>query len=322
LLADDLVRIMIAGHALLAFALGAALARRWRPPRDALAVGYVAGAFALVPDIDLAFSALAVLRVANGAAPLDAFWDAGLLAHREVTHSLVLGPVVALAAVRVAGDGAWERGAGAVALAALTAWVWLAAGPFAGVATLLYVGAAAGVALVGRRHVDNRALLGAALIGLWSHPPGDLFTGTPPHLLYPLGPQLVTERIPLAADPTLNVVGVFGLELAVAWAATAVLASIQGWHLRRLVSPIATVGLVGAVLPARLPAPASLGDPYAFAGSMLAIGAVATVVTAAAGPRGLAVVPGRADLRARAWGTGLTTATIAGVAFALAHVAA
>jgi membrane-bound metal-dependent hydrolase YbcI (DUF457 family) len=313
---------MIAGHALLAFALGAALARRWRPPRDALAVGAVAGAFALVPDVDMAFSLLAILHVANGAAPLDAFWDAGLLAHREVTHSLVLGPVVALAALRVTGRGTWERGAGALALATLAAWIWVAAGPVAGVATLLYVGAAAGVALVGRRYVDHRALLGAALVGLLSHPPGDLFTGTPPHLLYPLGPQLVTERIPLAADPTLNVVGVFGLELAAAWAATAVLASIQGWHLRRLASPLAAIGLVAVVLPAWLPSPASLGDPYAFAGSMLALGAGATVATATAGSRDLPAVPGRVDPRIRAWVTGLTTVTIAGAAFAVAHVAA
>ena len=89
---------MFVGHGLLAFALVAAVAARLdQPRRRTVAFGLVAGSFATVPDIDIAYALVGVLG-AEAASPLrlaETFWATGNVVHRGVTHSLVVAPIAA-----------------------------------------------------------------------------------------------------------------------------------------------------------------------------------------------------------------------------------
>ena len=111
---------MMVGHALLAFALAALVASRRWPRRRALTFGVVAGAFAVVPDVDMSYALVGLAQAGLGGVweMTAAFWGTSTLVHRAVTHSLVVGAVAAVAFVWTTRDR-YRRAAGAAALAAL-----------------------------------------------------------------------------------------------------------------------------------------------------------------------------------------------------------
>jgi len=213
---------MFVGHAALAFALvgGVAIARGWATER-VLPVAAVAGAFAALPDIDMAYALVGV----TGAVGSDALALAGALGstgnvvHRAVTHSLVLAPPVALlAALRTEGAGgghAHARPLSALVAVLLVASVGAVGGALAAFVTLLFVFGAVAIGAVVDRYagLTGTEVFAAALVGLVSHPFGDLFTGEPPAMLYPVETALVTERVALAADPTLHLLAAFGVDV-------------------------------------------------------------------------------------------------------------
>jgi len=83
---------MMVGHAALAFAIAAWSTRRAGFTAErALLVGIAAGAFAVVPDVEMGYAlvGLATAGTGNSSALLDAFWDVGNTVHRGMTHSLV-----------------------------------------------------------------------------------------------------------------------------------------------------------------------------------------------------------------------------------------
>jgi membrane-bound metal-dependent hydrolase YbcI (DUF457 family) len=301
------------GHGLLAFAIAASVAthRGW-PAERAIAVGVIAGLFGTLPDIDMAY---AVLGVASGAEGLfsasDAFWDAAAVVHRAVTHSLVLGAVAAV------GFAAWRARSsriallGAVALlGGLVATVGYVGGPVATAIVLLFVLGGLGVVRVARwSDVGPRAVLLTALLGLLSHPFGDLFTGLPPRLLYPVDWTVFASRVTLHPDPTLHLLGAFFAELAVIWVAVLVYARLRGWRLGPLVRRRASlgVGYAGAVFA--IPAP-TLQVSWPFVFSVLAVGAVAIPLK-------------RSTLGNRNWRvlvTALAAVTLAGCAYTAAYL--
>jgi membrane-bound metal-dependent hydrolase YbcI (DUF457 family) len=276
------------GHALLAFALTATAARvlGWSQER-ALSVGLVAGVFAAIPDVDMAYALVGVagVGVADALTLAGAFWAAGNVVHRAVTHSLVLAVPVALAVVLwVAGrrrmQSAAPRGrllAGGALL--LSGGVVLVAGaesgPLGAAVTVLFCGLAVLVAeQVVRRTALSPPTVGlAAAVGLLSHPFGDLFTGQPPAMLYPLDATLFAGRVTLSADPTLHLLSAFGLELATVWAALVIWGRLHGVSVRALASPWAGVGTGYALVIFLLPPP-TLSVSYHFVFSVLAVGAV------------------------------------------------
>ncbi|MFC6976281.1 metal-dependent hydrolase [Halomicroarcula sp. GCM10025709] len=95
-------------------------------------------------------------------------------------------------------------------------------------------------AVAGRLDVSPRTLLPLALVGLLSHPFGDLFTGSPPPLLYPFDVQVVTDLVVLHPDPTLHLLGAFAIELSTVWLAVYAYAHSRGQSLTRLVHPRAS----------------------------------------------------------------------------------
>lgn len=323
---------MFVGHALLAFSLvagAAGLAGRDRS--RALALGLAAGAFAAVPDVDMAY-ALVGVGGAGTTAPLaltSAFWATGNAVHRAVTHSLLVVPPVTLAAAAWTAGRRGRSGAAAASaglLLALVAAALVASGPLAAAVMALFGLAAVGVATLLARRTDlgSGAVLGAALVGLASHPFGDLFTGTPPALLYPLSAAPTTGRVALAADPTLHLLAAFGLELATAWLAVLVVARLSG--VRVLPARRATVGVgYAAALPV-LPAP-TLDLSYPFVFGALAVGLLVLLPGVArgrpgAGDRdGVAALVPAAPGAARATLTGLTAVTLAWAAYTATYLA-
>lgn len=306
---------MFVGHGMLAFALVAGAAALRGADRDrALALGAVAGVFATVPDVDILYALAGVLQVGVVGlwSTVDAFWATGNVVHRAVTHSLVLGAPAsvgfALATIRRG------RPFALAILSGLVAWVLLVGGVLAALVATASFTAGIAVALYAGRRLDfgPRPILAAAATGLLSHPFGDLFTGEPPALLYPLDETLVDATVVLHPDPTLHLLAAFGVELATIWLAAAVYVRLRGGRLFPNVDSRATVGTGYAAAVIVLPAP-TLDVSYHFVFSVLAVGGVGLL----AGRRPWAVQ----DDRLRAGLTGLTAVTLAAVTYGLAYVA-
>jgi membrane-bound metal-dependent hydrolase YbcI (DUF457 family) len=305
---------MMIGHAALAFALAAGAAASLGVSRErALLFGAVAGAFAVAPDVDMGYAAVGLATILSGGAAFpEAFWETGNVVHRGMTHSLLVGGVSAVL-FGLTGYGRRLAVAGAAGLAGLVAVTFLTLGGLeAGVMTLFVL---AGVAVaVGSRWVGiaPRKVLAAALVGVLSHPFGDIFTGTAPQLLYPLDVHLLPERVLLSTDPTLHLLGTFGLELLAVWLAVVVYLRLRERTLRTYVHRRAVLGAgyVGMVLA--LPPP-TLSVSYHFVFSVLAVGFVGVVDLPVPDLR-------NSESRWTVVATGLAAVTIAWVAYTIGYV--
>ena len=320
---------MYVGHSLLALALTGALARRAGLRRSrALLAGFAAAGFALVPDVDTAYTLYVVLQVgpSNVFPTTQYVWTGeGWVVHRALTHSLLTGAVGAITAATAALAYAHRhRRRSSVTLLAVivllgTLGVLVLTGYSSdgglGVVTMgLYVlGLLAVATVAARRGLAPRHVGGAAAVGLLTHPFGDVFMGRPPAFLYPIVTAPPVEKVTIAADPTVNLVALFALELALAWAALRVVASLSDWNLgdglaRRAVLG---VGFAGAVAFIR---PPTLQVAYHFAIGTIATGAVIGV---GAGP----VLGTERRRRTDALVTGLAAVTLAVVGYFLAYLA-
>jgi hypothetical protein len=301
------------GHGLLAFAIAASVASRrgWSADR-ALTVGAVAALFGTLPDIDMAYALVGLVSGAEGlGSASDSFWAAASLVHRTVTHSLVVG---GLAAVGFAGWHAREHrhhlvGALAILLGLLVV-VTAVSGPLGGAMMVLFVAGGLTIVRVARSAgFGTTTVLLAAGLGLLTHPFGDLLTGTPPALLYPVDVTLIGERITLVADPTLNLLGAFFVELATLWIALLVYARLRGWRVRALVQPRAALGAGYAVAVFAVPAPTlQLSWPFVF--SVLGVGVIGAPLRWNRTRR----------VRWRTAATALTAVTLAALAYTVAYL--
>ena len=327
------------GHSLLAFALGALLARRAGVrPSLVLPIGLLAGGFALLPDVDAAYTVYAVLQTGpENLFPTPRYvWTADAWrVHRALTHSLVVGVVASLGVgalgfalgrrrdsprgwtkspAVVAGGVAGLAGLGAILAAGVTT------DGAAGLATagLYVVGALLLAAVAVERGVPARWLGGAAAVGLLTHPFGDLFMGRPPAFLFPRSSTPPIGKLAVAADPTVNLVALFGLELALAWAAVWTLATERGWRVRDAVAPEAVLatGFAGATLVIQ---PPTLAIAYHFAAGTIATGLVLGVVPGVV--RGRRTTDPRRIDHGVAAVTALSAVTLAVAAYLLAYLA-
>ncbi|WP_158056440.1 metal-dependent hydrolase [Halorussus halophilus] len=267
---------MMVGHAMLAFAVAATLGTRLGYSNDrALALGVVAGAFAAVPDVDMVYAFVGVAKVGFGGVwqMTNAFWGSSTVVHRAVTHSLVVG---AIAAVAFAFSPV-ERGRpiAAILLASLVAVAFFESGLLGATVMFAFVFAGVVVSLLAIEFADAgpRAMLATALVGLLSHPFGDLFTGTPPQFFYPFEWALFADRLALLADPTLNLLAIFLLELSTIWLAGSVYLRLTDQRLATHVDTRAAGGVAYAIAAVVLPAP-TLDVSYHFVFSVLAVGVV------------------------------------------------
>ncbi len=306
---------MIAGHAPIAFAIAAGGAA-WLgvERRRALLFGLAAGAFAVVPDVDMLYALFGVLQADPTGVwtATAAFWDSSRAVHRAMTHSLVLAVPAAFGFALAAG-GRRAQVAASVPLVGLVALGWFVEGTLAAAMLALFAGAgvAVGRAAAGTG-LEPRAVLLAALVGLGTHPFGDFFTGSPPPLAYPLSPEAFGGRVTLAADPTLNLLAVFGLELAAVWLGVVVAARLLGWSVRDAVDRRVTAGAAYGAAVFVLPPP-TMEASYHFVFSVLAVG------TVGAGPLVGSVARERL---ARAAVSGIAAVTLAVAAYALIYAVA
>lgn len=270
---------MMVGHAAVAFVLGALLARYWGfAPERALLVGFAAGAFAVVPDVDMGYALVGIAT----SFPTDlsslqsTFWDSGLEVHRGLTHSLVIGAVGAVGFGAIAHRGAWRVLGGAL-LAGLLVATPLYAGLLAvGVMTSFLAAGVVVVYVALTYDVSPRSILAAALLGILSHPFGDIFTGTAPQLFYPFDLRVLPSRVLLSADPTIHLLSVFALELLVIWLAVDVYLRLRGERLWPHVHRRAVLGAGYAAVVLAVPPP-TLDVSYHFVFSILAVSVVGVV---------------------------------------------
>ncbi len=283
---------MMLGHALVAFAVVALVAHRvgWEP-RRATALAVVAGAFATIPDVDMVYALTgftggtvdpirATTALASGNVKVvfevaNAFWGTSTVTHRTMTHSLVVAvPAAAAFAVVTARDR--QGTASTVAAATLVGVCFVSfwtSGALGALIMMTFVVAGIGVAVGARQYTDLgvREVFAAALFGLVSHPFGDVFTGEPPALLYPLDAKVLDGRIPLHDDATLHLLGAFAIELAVVGLALVAVARLWDLQLREAVHPAAGLGVAYAAVVLWLPPP-TLNVSYHFVFSILGVG--------------------------------------------------
>jgi len=308
---------MFVGHGVLAFALVGAVATRLGLDRaQALRLGFVAALFATLPDVDMLYGPFGLLGGFSGVFDAaDAFWSTGNVVHRGPTHSLVIGAVTAGAVALWHGR---SRSQMALALGLLAGVVGIAltsSGIIAGAVMLVFaVGALAISRFAEWGGFSARAVFVTALVGLLSHPLGDLVTGEPPALLAPFDVSLVADRVTLAADPTLHLLGAFAIELAILWLGLTVYTRLTDRALRSQISPKATLGVAYAGAALTLPAP-TLDTSYQFVFTVLAVGGVGITQREVL----------RRELRAVDWlraaATGLAAITLAALAYLVVYLA-
>jgi len=356
---------MFVGHEFLAFALvGWGASRLGVDSRAALRLGAVAGLAALLPDLDVLYAvATYAVAVANGT-PLgwEAFWGVANGVHRVVTHPLPVGLAAAVVfGLGVAVGALWptserSRETSVTALFYGLATVlyapilvrsfWTTVGTAAAVvaAAFLAAVAAAGAIVARRLRLPTTALTAAAGVGFLTHPFGDVFLAAPPPLLSPFGPPVLTDRLSLAVDPTLELFGVLFVELAAVWfgvlvaldlgiSEPSVLPSpttgteILG-RLRDVVDRRAGVGIAYAVTVFVLPRP-TIVDAHVLGFTIVPLAAV--VGLWAAGRRRTVAAPWGSSTRTPrsvgftvlfGVGTGLATLTLAAVAYLTTYVLA
>lgn len=286
---------MYVGHGLLGIALGGTLARAIGLDRSrALAVALLTGAFAVVPDVDMARTAYAVATAGPGAVfpTTEHVWTKSWVVHRSLTHSLVSAALAVAMAVGVATlvrdqsgrSRPVQLGIAGLTVGALLALGWIARASDAllGVGIMvLYSGAVLLVAgYAARRSVTPRHVGLAALVGLGSHPFGDVWMGTPPSFLYPVVTTPPIDTVVFAADPTINLLLLFGIEIALGWAALAVITDLAGHTLWPHLDPQAALGVGFAGAMPFIPPP-TLEVAYQFALGTIATGLVLGVAPAA-----------------------------------------
>ncbi|MDY6819362.1 MAG: metal-dependent hydrolase [Halobacteriales archaeon] len=280
---------MYIGHELLAIALATGLARAAGVGRQrALLLGGFGGVYAFAPDLDLAYTIWAVLK----AGPTNVFpttehvWTKSWIVHRSLTHSIVTGTVAVLA-VGLFGTTFSRYRAGSrdrytvmgllstVGAVGTLGWIVILSDELLGLLTLgLYVAVILATTAWGiGRGIAPRQLMAVAAIGLWTHPFGDVFTGRPPTFLYPIQSKAPFGKIAVAADPTVNLIGLFGLELLIAWAALLVVLSVGEYRLGAHLRPRAILGL-GFAATVTVIRPPTLEVAYHFALGTIATGVV------------------------------------------------
>lgn len=304
---------MFLGHATLAFAIAVFVAGALGIDRNRmLGLGVTAGLFAAVPDVDMAYAVVGLTATESGGvfAVTESFWAASTLVHRAITHSLVVAVPASNAFVLAVGRRHEQAAAGGV-LAALVAISYVVSGWLGGL--VMFVFAVAGVLVArwtARYDLNRRTMLGVVFLGLASHPFGDLFTGEPPKLLYPLNTTIFDGSIVLHGDPTLHLLGAFALELAAIWLGVLAYHHVTGESIRPHVNARAAVGAAYALAVFVIPPP-TLDVSYHFVFSVLAVGFVGGVPDP---------IQRRLPDRNSAFVTGLTAVTLAGLGYALAYV--
>lgn len=298
---------MFVGHGLLAFALVAFLGKRRGCDRAVVLSGAVlAGLFGMLPDVDVVYGLLGVLLGPVAVDP-ESFWAVSNEVHRGFTHSVPVGLLTASGAGLLARRDGWKA-AGLAILTGVVVIAFTVSGGVAGLVAVVFVAGVVALVTLGRRlALSPQMIASVALVGAVSHPFGDLFTGSPPDVLYPFDAVLIADRVVLAADPTMHLLAAFGLELATVWLAVGMYFRVIDRTLLEHVDRRAALGVAYGGTAFVLPAP-TLEVSYHFVFSVLGVGVIGVVQ-----PSVRRVVTWRSAV------TALATISIAVVAYAIVY---
>lgn len=317
---------MFLGHAFAAVALGVLFARlAGRDDATALSLGLVAGASAILPDLDLVVGAISYIPLSIGqmGASWEGLWGTSNAIHRGLSHTLLGGAGIAAVVTGVATSRANRRteftatsiaglavvGVAAVGLGAV-AWITGGIRELLGIGVVLAGAMALGAIVAARTSIRGSFLFSGATIGLLSHPFSDVFMATPPQIFYPLEVPFLAKSVRLATDSTLNLLAVSFVELGAVWVGVIAFASANRTPIRRLVSPWAALGVLYPLVMAFLPRP-TMADAHWLGFTLVPFGLV--------GVLGVLGQHRRREAVARAGVTALVTVTIAALAYLFAY---
>lgn len=304
---------MFVGHGALAFAVVGLTASAAGVDRDrALALGVAAGLFATVPDVDMVYALTGLLHgpLFQPVSLAESFWAASTFVHRSITHSLLVA-VPSAVAFALLGRSRRQSAVGVVVGAGVVVAAFLATGPLGGLVAGAFVIAGSLVGIGAARYgLTTRRVAAAALFGVASHPFGDVLTGRPPQLFYPLDVTVLHGRVVLSSDPTLHLLGAFGIELLAIWLGVLAFAHLRETSVWAHVRPRAVLGSAYAMAVLAIPPP-TLALSYPFVFSVLGVGLIGAVPLRRRLPSGWTAVT-----------TGLTGVTVAGAAYTVAYLAA
>ena len=262
---------MFVGHAFLALALGLFLGRMagFRSNR-LLALGFVAAGASILPDLDLIVSLGSVAGVLGDSlvGSWEGYWQASNALHRGVSHTLLggFGAAIVVGGAAIGTRSFFDQRVGplfgAVGIGVVGLFLpLLVLGPavemigWLGFSFVLIGAVLLGALAATRTDLGAGQIFAGAVLGLTLHPFTDVFLGDPPRMFFPLEPELVTESVVFAADPTLNLVGVTLAELAAVWVGVLALSRVRGRRIGALVDRWAAVGLGYPLVMVPLPQP-------------------------------------------------------------------
>ena len=264
---------MIIGHFFLAFALTAIIGKYLEiEDQRLIKLGFLAALIALIPDVDIVFAFSEILTLGSGFYEFtDSFWTASEATHRGLTHSLVILGAVSSGLITYHRTG--SKLFASVLLTGFTAAA-LTQGLFSAATMAMFI--ALGLLLtekIGRNFTPREFGL-TVITGLIIHPFGDVFTGTPPEFLYPLGLSLMESRIILNTDPVINLLAILLIELSTALLAIKKYSDLKGLKIWDELRYIPLLG-VFFVIPGLFIREPTMSTSYQMVGGLIVFAAAA-----------------------------------------------
>ena len=307
---------MFVGHGTLTFAFVVFIATVCGVSRErALALGVTAGLFAFVPDADMVYALAGLLHVqeASAFAAANAFWATSTAVHRSITHSLVIAIPMAIGVALLSATQYYLKAVSVGVFAALVGIVFVKSGSLGILVTVAFILAGTVVMYVAQTHLGlgARDIGIVAIVGIASHPFGDLLTGEPPAFLYPFEATVVETRPALFVDGTLNLLTAFGFELIAIWAGVLVYLSLTDRRFHTHLAPQAAIGGAYA-LTAFVIQPPTFEASYQFVFTVLAVGSL--------GVHPRSVIDRSHQDAVTMIVTGLSAVTVAGLGYTIGYV--
>lgn len=267
---------MFAGHFFLAFLI-AALIAYWQglEKKQTLVLGLFAGGLAVLPDLDIVYALKGLTTLLLPGSVLESFWSASKIIHRGISHSLVTGFIAATLFTLGYEKNSYIGNILSTVFLGVFAFMldgWIGAGVLA-----LYGAVGAVLATYAEKYISRKELYIVSLIGLLSHPFGDILTGTPPQFLYPFNIELIGSRIPLSTDPTINIILVLILEILIILTGILFMAYLKEKDLKSFITKIPLLGLFYGFTSLFIPDP-TLSNAYTFVFSILGYGLTVSLV--------------------------------------------
>jgi membrane-bound metal-dependent hydrolase YbcI (DUF457 family) len=263
------------GHSAIAFSIGVIISYLiGYEKRRSIGFGLVAGAFAVVPDLDMGYAFIGLMEtgITDISTLQQEFWDSGLVVHRGITHSLVIGVITAFSFGLTQFDKKTKL-FGFLLLLVVLFLTLIYEGPLEfAVMVTFSTGGVLVASITEEVGFDRVMVLCCSFIGILSHPFGDIFTGTSPRLLYPLNIRILPERVIFSSDPTVNFLVAFGIELLAIWIGFAVYIKMRDKNIRTYIHYyVATIGLFYSLTVVVLPPP-TLSVSYHFVFTAIILG--------------------------------------------------